>query len=39
MGVYVFNKFKNYTIISNLVLTDENLSLDEKIKICSKIKQ
>ena len=34
MGVYVFNKFKNYTIISNLVLTDENLSLEEKGLFC-----
>lgn len=34
MGVYLFNKFKNYTIISNLVLTDENLSLEEKGLFC-----
>lgn len=34
MGVYVFNKFKNYTIISNLILTDESLSLEEKGLFC-----
>lgn len=34
MGVYVFNRFKNYTIISNLVLTDKNLSLEEKGLFC-----
>lgn len=34
MSVFSFNKFKNYTIISNLVLTDENLSLEEKGLFC-----